>query len=329
MTDAASDTTELDPTTLLSGTEPLFLVMNSASGSLDGHETRSTIERVLSESGKSYELMQVNTGSQLVETARRAVDLAREQSGIVVAVGGDGTLNAVANEVLGKDVPMGILPQGTFNYFGRMYGIPQDTEAALACLLDAVIRPVDVGLLNSHVFLVNASIGLYPQLLEDRETYKRRYGRSRPVALWSALVTLMRAHRSLHLQIDLEGKPRRDVHTPALVVDNNALQLKHMGIDRVGDIERHHLVAMTSRSRGTLALYGLLIRGLLSRLGDAENVESFSFDTMTVQPRRGRARMKVAMDGEITRMSAPLEFRISPDKLPLLVPRDPAMEEHP
>lgn len=327
MTDAASDATGLDRTTLLSGTEPLFLVMNSASGSRDGDETRRTIEHVLSANGRSYELMQVNKGSQLVDTARRALDLALEQSGVVVAVGGDGTLNAVANEVLGKDVPLGILPQGTFNYFGRLYGIPQDTKAALACLLDAVIRPVDIGLLNGHVFLVNASLGLYPQLLEDREAYKHRYGRSRRVALWSAIATLMRPHRLLHLQIDIEGKPRRDVHTPTLIVDNNALQLKHIGIDRVGEIKRHHLVAITCRSRGTLALYGLLLRGLLSRLGAAENVDSFSFDTITVQPRRGRTRIKVAMDGEITRMSAPLEFRIAPDKLPLLVPRDPSTRE--
>jgi len=215
-------------------------------------------------------------------------------------------------------------PQGTFNYFGRTYGISQDTQAALACLLDAVIQPIDVGMLNDRVFLVNASLGLYPQLLEDREAYKRRYGRSRLIALWSAIVTLMHAHRSLHVQIDLEGQPRRHMYTPTIVVGNNALQLEQIGVRQVDEIERHHLVAMTSRSRGTLALYGLLIRGLLRRLGDAENVISFGFDTMTVRPRRSRKRLKVAMDGEICWMDAPLTFRVAPDKLPLLVPRDPA-----
>lgn len=327
MSDVATDATGLYPATALTGTEPLFLVMNNASGSRDAQETRETIERILSQAGRHYELMSVDDGSQLITTAERALKLAREQGGIVVAVGGDGTLSAVSEVVLGSGVPLGILPQGTFNYFGRTYGISQNTEAALACLLDAVIQPVDVGLLNGRVFLVNASLGLYPQLLEDREAYKRRYGRSRLIALWSALVTLMHAHRSLHVQIDLEGQPRRQMNTPTIVVGNNALQLEQIGIDQVAEIERHHLVAMTPRSRGTLALYGLLIRGMFSRLGDAENVISFGFDTMTVRPRRGRRRMKVAMDGEICWMTAPLKFRVAPDKLPLLVPRDPLKRE--
>jgi diacylglycerol kinase family enzyme len=312
----------------LTGTEPLFLVMNNASGSRDGDETREIIERVLAESDRPHELMSVEDGSQLIVTARRALERALEQGGVVVAVGGDGTLSAVSGVVLGSGVPLGVLPQGTFNYFGRVFGISQNTEHALAALLDAIIQPVEVGLLNDRVFLVNASLGLYPQLLEDREAYKRRYGRSRLVALWSALVTLMRAHRSLHLQIDLEGQPRRDMHTPTIVVDNNALQLQHLGIEQVDEGERHHLVAIASRSRGVLALYGVLIRGLLHRLGEDENVISFSFDSMTVRPRRGRRRMKVAMDGEICWMDAPLEFRLAPDKLPLLVPRDPSLREY-
>ncbi len=322
MSEAATHPSGLNPTPSLTGTEPLFLVINNASGSRDVTETRETIERILSQAGRRYELMPVDNGSQLTATAERALGLAREQGGVVVAVGGDGTLSAVSAVLLGSDVPLGILPQGTFNYFGRMFGISQNTEEALACLLDATIQPVDVGLLNGRVFLVNASLGLYPQLLEDRETYKRQYGRSRLVALWSAIVTLMHAHRSLHVKINLDGQAQRHMRTPTIVVGNNSLQLEQIGIDQVDEITRHRLVAITFRSRGTLALYGLLIRGLFSRLGDAENVISFGFDTMTVQPRRGRSRMKVAMDGETCWMDAPLKFRVAPDKLPLLVPRD-------
>lgn len=312
----------------LTNTEPLFLVMNTASGNRDGDETLRIIERVLSESGRRHELLQVDDGSQLIATAGRALKLAREQSGIVVAVGGDGTLSAVCDVVLGKGVPLGILPQGTFNYFGRAFGISQDTERALGALLDAVIEPVDVGLVNDRVFLVNASLGLYPQLLEDRETYKRRYGRSRLIALWSALATLARAHRTLHVQIDLEGEPRRDMHTPTIVVDNNALQLEQLGIDEGDQSERHRLVAITSSALRPLALYGLLIRGLISRLGDDEHIISFGFDRMTVRPRRSGSRMKVAVDGEICWMQAPIEFRVAPDSLPLLVPRDPLLREY-
>ncbi|MFY1900365.1 diacylglycerol/lipid kinase family protein [Achromobacter xylosoxidans] len=301
----------------LTGHEPLFIVLNTGSGRGDAQALQDIIRRVLDEAGRRFQLMPVDDPSRLVATAREAVALAREAGGIVVAAGGDGTLNAVAGQVLGQGVPFGILPQGTFNYFGRRYGISQDTEAALRGLLGGELRPVQVGLLNGRLFLVNASLGLYPQLLEDREAYKQRFGRSRLVALWSGLVTLMRAPRQLSLRLDYEGRVR-DLRSPTLVVGNNRLQLEHIGIDPA-ELDRGHLVAMAARPVGTLALYGLLLRGLFSRLGEAEHVVSFAFDRLMVSI-RGRRRVKVAMDGEISWMDTPLEFKVSETPLPLVVP---------
>ncbi|WP_202864411.1 diacylglycerol/lipid kinase family protein [Achromobacter xylosoxidans] len=301
----------------LTGHEPLFIVLNTGSGRGDAQALQDIIRRVLDEAGRRFRLMPVDDPSRLVATAREAVALAREAGGIVVAAGGDGTLNAVAGQVLGQGVPFGILPQGTFNYFGRRYGISQDTEAALRGLLGGELRPVQVGLLNGRLFLVNASLGLYPQLLEDREAYKQRFGRSRLVALWSGLVTLMRAPRQLSLRLDYEGRVR-DLRSPTLVVGNNRLQLEHIGIDPA-ELDRGHLVAMAARPVGTLALYGLLLRGLFSRLGEAEHVVSFAFDRLMVSI-RGRRRVKVAMDGEISWMDTPLEFKVSDTPLPLVVP---------
>lgn len=154
-----------------------------------------------------------------------------------MAAGGNGTLNAVARAVLGSGVPFGILPQGTFNFFGRAHGIPQDAHAATRCLFDARIEPVQVGLLNDRLFLVNASLGLYPQLLEDREAYKQRYGRSRMVALWSGLVTLLRAPPQLTLQLE-HGGQARTLRTPTLVVGNNALQLERLGIAEAAALQQ-------------------------------------------------------------------------------------------
>jgi diacylglycerol kinase family enzyme len=325
MTESFADTPQ--PTAdagTLTGREPFFLVMNTGSGKRDADAIQHTIASAMAAAGRRHQLLAVADGAGLVRAAQQALQLAREQNGIVVAVGGDGTLSAVSQVVLGSGVPFGVLPQGTFNYFGRGLGIPQDIELALHCLLDAVIKPVSVGLLNGRVFLVNASLGLYPQLLEDREAFKQRFGRSRLVAFWSALVTLSRAHRQLTVQIESGGETRR-LRTPTIVVDNNPLQLEQMGLEQNAELARHHLVAITSRPLGTLALYGLVLRGLLSRLGDDEHVISFGFDTMTVRLGPGWRRTKVAMDGEISWLRSPLVFSVADDRLPLLVPRDPAL----
>lgn len=325
-----------EPMPELTGNEPFFMVMNTGSGRHDAQEIKDTIARVMQQANRRYKLMAVDDGSELIPAAKNALALAREQGGVVVAVGGDGTLNAVSQVVLGSGVPFGILPQGTFNYFGRRYGISQDTEIAARCLVDAKIQPVNVGLLNDKVFLVNASLGLYPQLLEDREGYKQRYGRSRWVALWSAVVTLFKAHRQLNVQIDLDGmqgdgnqghSKQRTLRTPTIVVDNNALQLEHMGLDQTDELAHNHLVAITSKPLGTLELYGLLLRGLLSRLGEDKHVISFGFQSMTVRLRGRRTRTKVAMDGEISYMESPLVFKVAEHQLPLLVARDPELRE--
>ncbi|QIB65938.1 diacylglycerol/lipid kinase family protein [Kineobactrum salinum] len=323
MTESSAATPRPDAATL-TGREPFFLVMNTGSGKQDADTVQETIAAAMAAAGRHYQLLAVVDGAGLAETAQQALQLAQQQNGIVVAVGGDGTLSAVSQVVLGSGVPFGVLPQGTFNYFGRSHGIPQDLGLALRCLLDAVIKPVNVGLLNDRVFLVNASLGLYPQLLQDREAFKQRFGRSRLVALWSALVTLLRAHRQLRVEIESDGKTRR-LRTPSIVVGNNALQLEQMGLQRSDELAHDHLVAITSRPLGTLALYGLLLRGLLSRLGDDEHVISFGFDTLTVRLGAGRRRSKVAMDGEIFWLRAPLVFTVARGRLPLLVPRDPAL----
>lgn len=307
---------------------PFFIVQNAGSGRSSAVELQAIIGDILTAAGRQFTFSLVDDPRRLKAAAEAAVRDARESGGVVVAAGGDGTLNAVASMVLGQGVPFAILPQGTFNYFGRTYGISQDTAIATRALLDAVIQPAQVGMLNGRLFLVNASLGLYPTLLEDREAYKKRYGRSRMVAMWSAVVTLFRAHRQLMLRIDGDGASvPHMLRTPTLVVGNNALQLEQIGIDERSALARGRLVGMGAKPVGTLALYKLVLMGLFSRLGEAEHVFSFDFDRMTVDP-GGNRRVKVAMDGEITHLQAPLVFEVARECLPLLVPRDENLKEH-
>src|SRR5438477_8094875 len=161
----------------------LFIVLNAGSGHGDKALIRATIESVLTQARRTHEMIVVENPRELAEIARRTVERARACGGVVVAAGGDGTINTVAQATLGSGCAFGVLPQGTFNYFGRRHGIPADTAEAARVLATARAHPVQVGLVNDRVFLVNASLGLYPRLLEDREAWKAQLGRSRTVAL--------------------------------------------------------------------------------------------------------------------------------------------------
>ena len=296
----------------------MLVVMNAGSGSNSTTEARQQIAAVFNEAGRAHEFLLVEDVSRLAETAREAVRRACAQGGAVVAAGGDGTINGVAQVVLGSGCVFGVLPQGTFNYFGRAHGIPQDTEAAARALLRARIEPVQVGMVNDYVFLVNASLGLYPKLLEDRELFKQQFGRSRLVAMLSGLRTLLLERRQLHLSIELDGLTG-SLRTPTLFVGNNALQLQRLGFGEASKVERGQLVGIAVRPIGNLQMLGLILRGVLGRLGEADQVTSLAFRKLTVHTRVPRA-IKVGTDGEIRHLRSPLVFSLAPEPLRLLVP---------
>ncbi len=303
---------------------PLFIVFNIGSGHGDAAAARAAITDACAAAGRSVKLMVVDDPKRIGHVAREAVRLARDVGGIVVAAGGDGTINAVAQATLGSGCAFGVLPQGTFNYFSRTHGIPADTAAAMQVLLFEAAAPVQVGLVNEQLFLVNASLGLYPTLLEDREAWKRQLGRSRLVAFGAGLLTLLRGARSLRLHIEVQGQ-MRDVRTPTLFVGNNALQLAQLGFPEAQAVERGELAAITLRPVGRLRILGLVLRGALGQLGDADQVTSFSFRELVVRRARalGRRSVKVATDGEITWQSQPLRFRVSREPLLLIRPAGP------
>lgn len=297
---------------------PLFIVMNAGSGHNDTKEARATIAGVLEKAGREHRFLLLDQPGDLPRRAAEAVELACRSGGVVVAAGGDGTLNGVAQAALGAGCSFGALPQGTFNLFGRVHGIPQDTEAQTRALLDAQVERVQVGLVNDQVFLVNASVGLYPQILEDREAYKKRYGRNRAVAVASGCVTLARHHKQLHLDVEEDGRTYA-LRTPTLFVGNNRLQLERIGIDQAKAVEANKLAGVVVRPIATRSMFWLALRGALGSLGDADHVQGFAFRSLTAQP-RGVRRIKVATDGEVQWMQTPLRFRVAPQALPLLVP---------
>jgi len=294
------------------------IIVNARSGRRDAEGKCAVIREVLDAAGSRYQLHVVKDARKLRDTAERVVQDARRDGGAVVIAGGDGSINTVAQAVLGSGCVFGVLPQGTFNYFGRTHGIPEDLAEATRALLISEVNPVQVGLLNNRLFLVNASLGLYPKLLEDREYYKRQLGRHRLVALWSALVTLWRSHRILRVRIEGEGAGR-DIVTQTVFVGNNALQLEQVGIPLAQHLENGRLAVVTLKPVGPMAMIGLMLRGAFGKLDEADSVVSFAARELTVKPKFVlSAWTKVATDGEIFWLRAPLKFKVASEPLLLL-----------
>lgn len=295
---------------------PVRFVINeaAAAGHGDAQGPRELIESVLREAGRRMEWLAC-PAKDLQRRAREGAAQARADNGLLVGVGGDGTLNTVAQAAHAAGCVMGVVPQGTFNYFARTHGIPTEAAAAAAHLLVAEPVAVQVAAVNDRLFLVNASIGLYPDLLEDREAYKRRWGRSRWVAFGAAVATVLRAQRRLRLSIE-RGDDVREVRALTLFVGNNRLQMEQVGVEAalpgMGATGEGRITALMLRPVGTLTLLGLMLKGAMGSLGEADDVERFSFTRLRVQPSRlrGRRAVKLAFDGEVDHLRPPLDFRV-------------------
>ena len=91
---------------------------------------------------------------------RRAIRAHRENVDLVIAGGGDGTLNAVLQGLIHTSLPLGIMPLGTANDLARSLGIPLDPEQACSLIARNDTRVIDVGMVNGIYFFNEASIGL-------------------------------------------------------------------------------------------------------------------------------------------------------------------------
>lgn len=300
---------------------PLQFVVNGKAGSSNSDTTQATIESELKAANRTGRVWFAGPG-QLEQVARDATAQAQRENAAVVAVGGDGTINTVAQVAHAAGGVMGVIPEGTFNYFAREHGSPTDVAEALRWLFTGRPAPTQVAAINPRLFLVNASLGIYPEVLQDRERWQARFGRSRVVSLSAAIATLLRAQAPLRLRVAWEGKARH-LQALTLFVGNNRLQLENLGL--VNDAEppsigSSHLTAVMLKPIGTVAMLGLMLRGAMGQLGGAEGVEHFPCQELVIEPAsafRGR-RMKVAFDGEVTIMRSPIVIRVMQTPLWLL-----------
>src|SRR6186997_3024853 len=206
--------------------------------------------------------------------------------------GGDGSLAAVAQVAIERDVPFVAVPFGTRNHFARDLGLDREDPLAALAAFEGNERRVDVGRVNERLFLNNVSLGLYARLVHRRERHRRRrdaFARLRGLAL------LARHPGSLGFVID--GRP---AHARIVLVANNAYQLDVLS---VGERER--------LDEGKLYLY--VTHGLLPRNWEEQAGEAFTVDAKA-------GRLQAAIDGEPEELETPLEFKVEPAALRVLLP---------
>ena len=301
--------------------KPLSLIYNKKSGfhAANKDEVYEQLVADLSTAGfeiQSFELSECINFDQMMQDILLRHRQA-ENVGVVVAAGGDGTLNAVASKLMGTDIPMGILPLGTFNYVARVLNIPLDLLDAAKAIGEGQPRSVHVAQLNQHIYLNNASLGLYPLFIQKREQFNKHFGRFPLHAYTSALDVLIRDRKELKLEVEVDGQ-RYPVKTPLIFFGNNQLQLAEMKLRIAEAAEAGKVAGVVVAKSDKRTLFKTLWQLIKGNLDQASDVYSFAADEVIVHSKRNK--LAVAVDGEIVTMTPPLKITVRKHALNIMVP---------
>ncbi len=285
-------------------------ILNGASSRLEA--AREHLVRISAEFGVEPRIV-IARGADLPLSAARALG---ENSRLVVAGGGDGTINAVAGALAGRDTALGVLPIGTLNHFARDVGIPLNLEAAVRILFTGQVKKVDVGEVNGRVFVNNSGIGLYPRIVRVREEAQRR-GHVKWVAFLLAVGSVMRRYSLVSVRLRSEETHAAARGTPFVFVGNNRYEIAGLEIGTRSSLNSGRLWACVAPKTGRRNLMRMALRAFLGHVADHEldafEAEEFFVETAT-------RSVNVSTDGEVTIMDAPLHYRIRPGALGVVAP---------
>src|SRR5438874_1455554 len=224
--------------------------------------------------------------THLLQPGEDPTGVARRGPAEVLGIaGGDGSLAAVAEVALEREAAFVCVPFGTRNHFARDLGLDRDEPVAALGAFRGTERRIDVGRADGRLFLNNVSLGVYARLVHRRERQRRRREALARVRAWAILLT-----RREPLGLTVDGEP---VETRLVLIANNAYALDFPSL---GARER--------LDGGKLHLY---------LPGDERAADRFVVDAAA-------GRVEAAVDGEPEVLPTPIEFRIEPRALRVLVP---------
>ena len=290
------------------------VIVNATAGKGYDETQIEAIAKAFEKTGAAIEIMPARKGSDLPKLAEQAV---KDGHPVIVGGGGDGTINAVACAVAGSGSTLGVLPLGTLNHFAKDLKIPLELEEAARTIAANHRVEVDVAEVNGRIFVNNSSLGLYPELVRVRENQRRRLGRSKWHALLSATITVLQRHPMIDVRLELDGEVESR-RTPFVFIGNNEYQIEGFNVGSRARLDAGKLSIYLTRRRGRRGLLGLALRALIGTLHQARDFEALTAQSVTIATRH--KAIPVATDGEVTVMTIPLEYRIRPKALRVIVP---------
>jgi YegS/Rv2252/BmrU family lipid kinase len=193
-----------------------FVVVNKNAGNRKAGKDWTAIKELLTNNGFDFHAFFTNDRGDAVQIVRDQLEKGLRK---MIVVGGDGTVNEAVNGIFGQgnlsatDVILGLVPVGTGNDWGRMYGTPKNYEEAVMLIKYGKVFHQDIGFVNfeldghefTQYFANNSGIGYDARVAKETNKLKEK-GRAGTLAYLSVLVSGLFKYRYQKIRMEIDGK---------------------------------------------------------------------------------------------------------------------------
>lgn len=295
---------------MTSPTAPRRALLVANPGSRRGSVALQPVEAAFAAAGVT--LLPVESSPRETLTARLVAQAG--EADLILAVGGDGTVNSVAAAAYRTGLPVGLIPAGTANDLARTLGLPLDPAVAAQVILAGRQTPIDLGEVNGTFFFNVASLGLSVKLADKlSSTSKKRWGRLG--YLWALLRALAEA-RPFSAAITGEDGHTIVVKTLQIAVGNGRHYGGGMVVEQGAEINDGQLDLYSLEFKAVWKLLTIAGSFPTGRHGLSPEVRTLRGRQFKIATRRPRP---INMDGELLG-ATPAVVTVHPAALRMIVP---------
>jgi diacylglycerol kinase family enzyme len=250
-------------------------------------------------------------GDDLLELAEQALS---DGADVIGMAGGDGSQALVATVAMRHNVPHVCIPAGTRNHFALDLGLDRDDViGALAAFTDGVERRIDLARVNEHVFVNNASLGVYAEVVQS-DAY-----RDAKLGTWTQMLPELLGPGAPPIDLEFEGPDGTALNdAPLVLVSNNPYQLTSLagaGTRPRLDTGRLGLVAARITAASDIAEFVMF-----ETVGQAQRFHGLLEWSEVRFEVRSSSPVAVGLDGEALMLEPPLQFVSLPGALRVRLP---------
>ena len=223
-----------------------------------------------------------------------------EQADIVVACGGDGTINEVASCLVNTSIPLGIIPIGSGNGLASNLNIPKNINKALQLIKTQETKRIDVGQLNKHYFFSNTGIGFDAHVIKNYEASNERTIGS---YIKATIKSLKKSKKLVQVETTFNGKTI--VHKPFLIFISNSNELGyHLSLTPKASLQDGKLDILIVKKISLLKIILFMFLMLFKPHNILKGVDCYQTNNITIT-QKNKPIFQIQIDGEFLLIKKP------------------------